>query len=191
VDSLILAGLNVEEAFMVSSHRIGDNESVGQEFAKVNPKVAWRRRAFWMFFGILVSMLVSGIAGICSTASATLMTWLNVDAYFSGVLTSLVNIGVFVVILFTVVFGLSLFSRALKGKLSVSMALILCVISIFVLKGLSIGFNIIRFRFLDPETIGKIALASNYTQLAWAILWPIILVALLFMLWSSRPQKVR
>ncbi|MHC5179262.1 MAG: permease prefix domain 1-containing protein, partial [Planctomycetota bacterium] len=74
VDSLMLAGLNAEEAFMVSSHRIGDEEAVGQEFAKVNPSLAWRRRAFWMFFGILASMLVGGISGICSTASVALLT---------------------------------------------------------------------------------------------------------------------
>ena len=191
VDSLMLAGLNAEEAFIVSTHRIGDQKTIDHEFAKVNPRVAWRRRAFWMFFGILVSMLVGGIAGICSTACAALMTWLNVNAYFSSVMASLVSIGVFFVILFIAVFGLSLFAKTLKGKLSVSIVLVLCVISIFIMKGLSIGFNIIRFRFLDAETIGEIALATAITNYAWAILWPIILGVLLFMLWSSRPQKVR
>ena len=119
----MLAGLNAEEAFIVSTHRIGDQKTIDHEFAKVNPGVAWRRRAFWMFFGILVSMLVGGIAGICSTACAALMTWLNVNAYFSSVMASLVSIGVFVVILFIAVFGLSLFAKTLKGKLSVSIVL--------------------------------------------------------------------
>ena len=36
VDSLMLAGLNAQEAFMVSSHLIGDNKAVDQE-SPANP----------------------------------------------------------------------------------------------------------------------------------------------------------
>ena len=191
VDSLMLAGLNAQEAFMVSSHRIGDNKAVDQEFAKVNPNLAWKRRAFWMLFGILISMLVGGIALICSSASSALMIWLNLNTTFSGVMTSLVHIGVFVVLLFTIVFGLGLFSKAFKEKLSVSKALILCIVCIFIIKALSVGFNIVRWRIFDMETIAKIEVVSHVTHSVWAILWPLILVMVLFILWPSRPQKVR
>ena len=81
IDSLVLTGLDDEEAFMVAAHRMGDGQTIGQEFAKVNPSLAWRRRAFWMLFGILMAMLVSGIAGVCSKSSAALLAWFNINAY--------------------------------------------------------------------------------------------------------------
>ncbi|MHC4856173.1 MAG: hypothetical protein ACYS72_07190, partial [Planctomycetota bacterium] len=184
VDSLILAGLSAEEAFMVSSHRIGDNEAVGQEFAKVNPGMAWRRRAFWMFFGILVSILVGGIATLCSQGSAALLVWLNVSAYGSGIASILIHIGVFMALLFAVIFGLSLFAKSVKSKFSMSMALVFCIISIFAITALEVNI-------FGMETFGQLVLASRYGIVTWNILWPIILVALLFVLWPSRPQRVR
>ncbi len=191
IDSLMLSGLTEEEGFMISTHRIGDHREVGQEFAKVNPSLAWRRRAFWMFFGILVSMLVSGIASLCSNGSAVLLTWLNVDAYISGVASVAVYIGVFMMIMFSVIFGLSVFTKAMKNRLSVSMTLILCMLSIVILKAAAIAFNVLRVRLLDIETVGKMALASSYINMAWSVLWPAIVGVMLFVLWSSRPQRVR
>lgn len=189
IDSLMLAGLNEQEAFMVAEHRLGDEQTIGQEFAKVNPSLAWRRRAFWMLFGILVSMLVSGIAGVCSKGSAALMAWLNVNAYISGIASMLVHIGIFVALLFGIIFGLSLWTKGIKGRGAVSKILIVCMVLILLLHGASFAFQIIGVRLMGVEAIGKMALAANYTSLAWTVLWPIIVVVMLIWLWSSRPQR--
>ncbi len=191
IDNLMLAGLNEEEAFMVSSHRMGDQQAVGAEFAKVNPSLAWRRRAFWMFLGIQVSMLVSGIASLCETASSALLTWFNVDAAISGVVSALIHIGVFVVILVGVISGLNLFARTMRRKLSVSMTLILCMLSIILLKAGSYALRVIQVHYVASETFGKMAMASAYVNFAWAILWPMIVITMLFVLWPSRPLRVR
>ena len=190
VDSLMLGGFSDEEAFMVSAHRMGDHQAVGQEFAKVNPSLAWRRRAFWMFFGILVSMLVTGVASVCSSGSAALLIWLDINGYISGA-SGGIHVGVFAVILFSVVFGLSLFTKAMKRNLSVTTTLIVSVLSIFILKAIAIVFDVIGVRFLGVEAFGEIALARSYANLAWSILWPLIVVMMLFKFWSSRPQRVR
>ncbi|MHC4552432.1 MAG: permease prefix domain 1-containing protein [Planctomycetota bacterium] len=191
VDSLMLSGLSDEEAFMISAHRIGDQQAVGAEFAKVNPSLAWRRRAFWMFFGILISMVVGGIASVCSKGSAALLTWLNVNAYGSGITGVVIHIGVFVVLLFGVIFGLGLFTKGIKSKLSMSMVLVCCIIAIFILKAASFAINILVMQVFGMETFGQLTLGSRYGVFAWAVLWPLIVVTMLFVLWSSRPQRVR
>lgn len=189
IDSLVLTGLNEEEAFMVASHRMGDSRTIGYEFAKVNPSLAWRRRAFWMLFGILLSMLVHGVSWGCSRACSALLAWMNINPYISGVTSVLVHIGIFVVLLFGIIFGMSLWEKTIKGRGSVSKILILCMVLIFLLRGASIAFEIVGVKLMGAETIGKMALASSYTSLAWSVLWPVIVVVMLIMLWSSRPQR--
>lgn len=191
IDSLMLAGLSDQEAFMVASHRIGRHGDVGQEFAKVNPTLAWRRRAFWMFFGILVSMVVGGIADICSKGSTALLASLNVNAYGAGIMAILIHIGVFLVLLFAVIFSLVLFTKGIRRKLSMSVVLVCCIITIFILKAVSFAIQIFVMNLYGMESLAQLSLGSRYGMLAWAVLWPLIVVAMLFMLWSSRPQRVR
>lgn len=191
VDSLMLAGLTAEEAFMVSTHRIGDNHSVGQEYSKVNPSLAWRRRVFWMCFGILTSILISSVVAFLSSITAFLLIRFNINAYAFTVASALVHFGMYFVILLSVIFLLGVFTKFMKDKLSMSKVLVFCLISIFIFKIASIAFQVFRYRFLDAETIGKVAIASTFTGYGMAILWPIILALLLFLLWPSRPQQVR
>lgn len=191
VDSLMLAGLSTEEAFMVSIHRTGDIETVGQEFAKVNPSLAWRRRVFWMLFGVLVSMVISGIAAVCSQGTATLLTRLHVNVYGAGIASIMIHIGVFMVFFFAVIFGAGLVAKSIKSRISMSLALLLSIVSIFILKTVSLGISIVQARIFGPEILGQLALARNYAGLGWNILWPLIVVVMLFVLWSSRPQHVR
>ena len=190
VDSLMLAGLSVEEAFMISTHRIGDSEVVGQEFTKVNPSLAWRRRVFWMFLGVLVSMVISGIANVCSQGSAALLTWLKGDAYGASIASILIHIGVFLFFFFTVIFGLGLFAKSIKSKLTMTMVLVFCIIAICLLKAGSFAINVLQANLLGLETFKQLTLASRYATLGWNILWPLIVVVMLFTLWSSRPQRV-
>lgn len=189
-DSLMLGGLTAEEAFMVSAHRIGDSQVIDREFAKVNPGLAWRRRAFWMLFGILLSMLIGNVAAVCSDVSGFVMTWLNAGSTFTGVMASLVQIAAFVVLLMMAVFGLSLISKPLKARMSVSMILVLCMAAILMLKAASMGLKMFYLRSFSADTIGRVALATNVTHQVWAVLWPIMLIGVLVLLWPSRPYKV-
>jgi hypothetical protein len=191
VDSLMLAGLNAEEAFMVSSHRIGDEEAVGQEFAKVNPSLAWRRRAFWMFSGILASMVVSGIARLCSDSSLALLTRFGITPLVSGVASMLVHIGVFIVVMFSVILGFSFFAKSMIRKLSVTAVLILCLALVFLIKVAAFAFHTFGVHYLGAEAFGQMVTGRVYCSMAWTILWPLIVVVMLFVLRSSRPQRVR
>ena len=191
IDSLVLAGLNEEEAFMVSTHRMGDQQTVGAEFAKINPSLVWRRRTFWMFFGILVSMVVSGISHLCLQGSSTLLTWLGVNARCGGVNAMLTHIGVFVGLILTVFVALGLLTKSIRTKLSMFTTVTTCVISILILKVASFSITVLEVNVFGMETFGQISLGSRYASLAWSILWPVIVVVMLLVLRSSRPQRVK
>ena len=51
--SLTASKLSGQEAFLVATHRLGDNDSLAAEFAKVNTSILWRKRLFWMVAGML------------------------------------------------------------------------------------------------------------------------------------------
>lgn len=95
------------------------------------------------------------------------------------------------VLLFAVVFGVGLFAKSMKSKLSMSMALVFCMIAIFMLKVSSFAINVLQVKILHPEAVGQLYLASRYSIFAWNILWPIIVVTMMFILWRSKPQRVR
>jgi hypothetical protein len=100
IDPLVSLGLNIEEAFLVATHRVGAPGAVGREFAKVNGDPVWARRVVWMIAGVLayavgdlliaamasLSQLVvmfSGGSGITAGATAvgiTSLAWLALAA---------------------------------------------------------------------------------------------------------------
>ncbi len=58
VEVLVASGLNVKEAFMVATHRLGDPNALGGEYRKVSSHCVWARRAFWMTAGCLLFELL-------------------------------------------------------------------------------------------------------------------------------------
>ena len=62
VATLVASGLSEEEAFFVATRRMGNAESLREEFAKVNSGHLWLHRALWMLGGILLSQLIIPLA---------------------------------------------------------------------------------------------------------------------------------
>jgi hypothetical protein len=56
-------GLSGEEAFLVGTKRLGKDDLLQKEFAKINQPAVWLDRTLWMLIGVQVWGLVSGIAG--------------------------------------------------------------------------------------------------------------------------------
>lgn len=56
-------GLNDEESFWLARKRVGQPPQLGEEFAKADPTVIWRGRAFWIALAFLVFELWSGLVG--------------------------------------------------------------------------------------------------------------------------------
>ncbi len=58
VVALTANGLDEQEAFLIATRRLGDQDSLSREFRKINGHGVWARRAFWMTTGCLVFELI-------------------------------------------------------------------------------------------------------------------------------------
>ena len=190
VDSLMLAGLNAEEAFMVSSHRIGDNKSVGQEFAKVNTKEVWRNRVFWMLSGVFTFMVIGSISSFLSDSSRYVLSLLKINPTINGYVSSSVHVVVFTVAVFFLIrFIGNLSLKILRRYKTFRNVLLQSILLVILLKLASVFIHFIYVRYYGPQEIGQLSLTSSYVLLGWRIiLWPIILVGLLLWLGPSKKE---
>ncbi len=46
-------GLSEYESFLIATHRVGEPDTIGREFGKVNGGHVWGQRMFWMLSGFL------------------------------------------------------------------------------------------------------------------------------------------
>ena len=187
VESLKLAGLNEEEAYIISTHRIGDDSAVAEEFAKVNVKEVWRNRVFWMLSGVFVFMIISLLSMFLSHSSKWVLSWLNVNPSINGYISVAVHIMVFVGAVFILVSFLGNISlKILRHDKTFRLFIFRGILLIVILKGLLIINQILYARCFGARDMGEALLSSQYVLFGWQIVWPIILVVLL--LWL-RPSK--
>lgn len=187
VDSLMLAGLSVEEAFMVSTHRIGDNNAVAHEFAKVNTKEVWRSRVFWMLSGLFTFMVIGSLSSFLSESSKWMLSWLKINPAVNGYISSSVHIIVFIVAVFVLIGFLGNLSlKVLRRYRTFRNVLLQGILLVVLLKLASVFSQIFYVHYYGPQEIGQLTLSSRYILLGWGIIWPVILVGLL--LWL-RPSK--
>ena len=187
VDSLMLAGLSAEEAFMVSIHRAGDIETVGREFAKVNTRENWRNRIFWMLSGVFAFLMIGSLSSFASESSKWILSWQKINPAINGYVSASIQVGVFIVAVFALIgFCGNLSSKVFRRYKSFRNVLWQGILLAAFLKGLSIFSQVFYVRYYGVQEIGQLSLASRYVQLGWQIPWPIVLVGLL--LWL-RPAK--
>jgi hypothetical protein len=191
MDSLMLAGLNEEEAFMVASHRLGDDAAVAQEFAKVNLSVVWKRRLIWMLFGIFISILVTALAQLSSSASAVMLIRADVSRSVSVAITSVVYFATFLMflaILFAVFHRLDGLPQAGRRKVKPWIVLVCGVGGLLLLKAVAFILNVIGVRVASVNKISEIVIASKLAEFFWSIFWPVLIVGILIWLLSSKKR---
>jgi hypothetical protein len=187
VESLMLAGLSAEEAFMVSTHRIGDNNAVAQEFAKVNTKEVWRNRVFWMLSGVFTFMVIGSLSSFFSDSSKWILLWLKINPAVTGYVSSSVHVVVFIGAVFIwVAFLGNLSSKVFRRYKTFRNILLQGILLVVLLKILNVAAQMLYANYLYAKGIGEMVLASRYVLFGWGVLWPIILMGLL--LWL-RPSK--
>jgi hypothetical protein len=73
-------GLSVEEAFLVGVKRLGKDDLLQKEYAKINRPAIWLDRTLWMLIGVQVWGLVSGLAGWMAQSTVFSITnWKNLE----------------------------------------------------------------------------------------------------------------
>lgn len=189
MDSLSIAGLSEEESFLIASRRIGNPESICQEFAKINAAVIWRNRFFWMIMGIVLMQFFSTFANFFARGGALigcqLIGWNSLTV---GVIAAGIQIATMLWLCLGLYFAtvkLSVFQRLRQQTRTL---IIIAVIALNVLLGLGggIGYNLLLVRMFGAEKLGQFAIGYNYTAFGLSILWPIVWLTLLIWLMPKK-----
>jgi hypothetical protein len=185
-------GLSEEEGFWLACRRLGDEETLGKEYAKVHRNTVWLRRITWMLLGVFILKIGMGVAtsaGWLVVAAAA--NWLP-QPTFLGLLGIAVRIGLFVLLLG----GLGLFlwsqDRGLLGwarRYPLWLGLGLGIVSLLATAAPQAG-TVLLARAISVETFGGIMLTNSIGSMVFSgVLAFTIGLGLGVLLWLSRPSR--
>jgi len=194
IDSLTASKLSEQEAFLVATHRLGDPDSLAEEFAKVNTSFLWRKRLFWAGTGLLSYIVATYIAKCASSGFVVLAWFAGVRSYTLGILDGVSQVVFFLSIIF-------LFYEIARRKDSqgelfckvadntwgkfVLFAGVFVIIAVMLAARILVPATVAR---LSVREYGEMAISQAYTEFAWIISMPLILLAAVIHL---RPTKLR
>jgi hypothetical protein len=86
INQLVATGLNEEEAFLVSTHRMGHPCKLEQEFAKVHTNRQWKQKLIWMLVGWVLLLFVEQLGRIAIGAgfAGLYLNWNVTTASFAA-----------------------------------------------------------------------------------------------------------
>jgi hypothetical protein len=186
-----LTGLNLsdEEAFLVSTHRLGSTDSLAAEYEKINRSMQFRRRLFLMITGILTYLLATHFATAVSKKSVLLAANSGVTGYRS---LGFIGFGSQILTLITTFFLGYFICRLIiqrpgfkkQIKQLTTRTLLLTVLLVFLIATvvfrLAFCIPVPGFRPMNIQQLVDAALA--YTKSLWSIFLPVVLVMLLIKL---------
>jgi hypothetical protein len=194
IDSLTAAKLSQQEAFLVATHRLGDPDSLAEEFAKVNASMLWRKRLFWAGAGVLSYIVANCIAECASTGFVLLAWFAGVRGHSLGVVDVASQILFFLAVIF--VFYQIVKRRDRQGELFCKVADkpwgkfllftgVVVIIAVMLAARILIPATVAR---LSVSEYAEMAIFKAYAGLVWLISMPLILLAVVIRL---RPSKLR
>jgi hypothetical protein len=195
IEQLVTAKLSQQEAFWVARHRLGDADSLAEEFAKINASVLWRKRLFWAGVG-LFSYIVAIYVARCVSSGLVVLAWFaGVKGYALGVLDTITQVVFFLAIIF-VLYEVGR-KKDRQGELFCKVAENLWGKFVLFASAFVVIAIMLAFRILVPATVarlsireyGEMALFRAYTELVWTIVMPLILLTALIYLRPSRPRR--
>lgn len=79
------SALTQEERFLIATRRLGDTETLANEFAKVNRKAIVLHRLIWMAGGVLLFDMLSRMSSALASLASYFVTYININGHFLGV----------------------------------------------------------------------------------------------------------
>jgi len=197
IDSLKTFKLSDEETFWIAVHRLGNTDSLSNEFAKINRGIVFKQKASWMISGILIYLVATYFARFVSEESIRFAINRGMSGYGSlGLVGFVAQILAWAMILFLSYFVFRLILRIpgfkrkmnqLLGRISL-LTILFVFLAIVFCYGVTLHIPVPAFRNLSVERYTKEAL--KYTQLLWSVLLPSILVMALVILRKSSKRKM-
>jgi hypothetical protein len=195
IESLTASKLSEQEAFLVATHRLGDPDTLADEFAKVNTSILWRRRLFWMVAGILSYIAAAYITRSASTCFVVMAWFAGFNGYSLGIVDVVSQVVFFLAVIF--VFYRIVRRRDTQGELFCKVADnpwgkfllfagVVVIIAVMLAARILIPATVAR---MSISEYGEIAIFRAYTELVWLVGMPLILLAVVIRLRPSKLHK--
>lgn len=161
VATLNRQGLDPEESFLIAVRRLGSQDTLALEYAKVYPNDIRLAQAKWMLAGVLGFVLATDLSRLASSATALIGSQWNVGGLYLGWLGLIASTGLMVSI--GVGFLWITFGGASRGSPSRNRFSARPAITAAMVIGGMIGFKllagvmpIVLTRALEPTTLGAV-----------------------------------
>ncbi len=184
-------GLSQEESWMIAERRLGDAETLAEEYQRSDPSRVARLRIVWALVGILVFNVFSSLISMAQTIVGGVYL-----SYFDRTIHDgfeLVGVGPFVVhgvIMAGAVFAVAYaayrvwfhgrwedWSQRLSSFAGRPGVLLSVVLGVMVLAFLvRTGSSIVTARLFAPEAFGALAVTSAYSGALFSLALPVALV---------------
>lgn len=199
IESLKSAKLSGEEAFMIAAHRLGSPERLADEFAKIGWDSALRRRLSWMITGILAYLLTMQFSALLQKAFIWLASVKEVRGNSLGLgfvilASDVVLLGVVLSLCYFLWYYAQRSNRFRKWTRQLTTRLVLLTVILVLLVvelAAQIALPAITYRVLGPVQFGQAVQVFAWTQLAWSILLPVILVIMLIKLGAANSRETQ
>lgn len=195
IENLNALNLSDEEAFMVAANRLGQPDSLSEEFAKVNTSMLWRKRFFRAGAIVFAWLMLSYIWQVFSRICQILAVFSGFRGYTLNVIDILSQVtffGIVVYVLYRIsrkkaIGEISFFKipNSIKGKIVLFIVVFMIAAGAFAFNILS---NVIFARFLVIEEIRQISMLKAYQEIIRLIFLPLVLLLGIILI---RPSKLR
>ncbi|MHC4243017.1 MAG: hypothetical protein ACYSU4_11485 [Planctomycetota bacterium] len=196
IENLITLKLSDEEAFLISTHRLGTTDNLAAEYEKINRGMKFRRRLSLMIAGILAYLLATYFATSASKGFIWLAAVGGIRGYTLGFVGFISRILTLVATFFFGYFICKLIFhrpefRKQINRLKTRLLLLLTLLAFLIIITVSrILFPVITARNLGLQDYGQVARSLAYSTLLWSVLFPTLLVAIFIKLRRSDLHKV-
>jgi hypothetical protein len=183
VASLQAKGLSTPEAFCVAKSRIGRDDDLTREFAKVNADKIWLDRFLWMLIGYASIGLLHSFAAVASNLSTLAVHNLAPSDRLTGPASLAATLGTLIVLLF-LVWRSGMRADGFIWKLGhwLKARPITTAVTLILLNFIGAGATVAIYHYISPPTL----MATQVWQLGFAVFTLIPPVILGWLLARSR-----
>ncbi len=195
MEHLKTAGLSDREAFFVARSRLGDTAALEEEFAKVNAPRRLRNRLCWMIAGALAYLVAVHFAGAASGISLAIARAMGGAPDVLAVIATGVRIAAFCVMAGLIVWlSARYFRPGSPPRVQITRRVRIAFLVALLIA--TIGFTATRifgvvhvFRTTAIENYSRITQIESYGDMAWRLVGPVVLGALLIVVHVAGREK--
>ena len=184
IEDLTAAGGSREKAFLAATARIGSGEELAREYAKEGVHPFWSVRTAWLLIGVVVMIVLPGLAFLPAWAIASVSAWLEIP--LSGLPMAVAALLVFAAVLGpSYLAGRALLRHGVPDRVRQSGTLIIGFpFLVIALVSVTIAVQILATMLGTPDFYHQMVALVSYSTSMLRLFIPVLLGGFLIRNWN-------